>query len=392
MTNPRTAAAFALASLMVAASMGCADEVLVTPIPCETPAWRSAFDLSDSVRSHSGAVVADDGNHMLVVWDESVRNTDEMRLFTAQLDSQTGALVVPRTELRQVVGLDGFEVVAGNDGFLVFVFSQGDVSVIAIDEDGVASGESSPGGGELGVVVADDDGISVVAFGLDVIRLDRAGAFVSRTPGQTNFSCTAAVTTTPGRLLAWCFHVDTREGALFEMANDGTDVSRVDHDFIGDATGRLVVVGDVVVAAFAANGGDVMAVVFDAAGNVVKDPVVIGQVVDGADLLGEDICTGTCNGLSLAASGDVAVVGFESRMRNVSFHDKLSFVTLTVTAEADAVSIEAGRPSLRVGHAHTVAAAGRGRVVSWLDESGNRIVPWELPPQVLLVERTCAGR
>lgn len=394
-----TRAALAVAAALTSAA--CADEVLVTPEPCDGPSWQAQLDLTDQVWTDLGGVVARHGDKVLVVWQQRDRGglgngidtngeSGPDVVMRALFDGETGAVLAAPKLLSEPNGVSGLNVVGVDGGFLVFVYDTGaDTRVLLVDDDGDrVSGTLVTG--EAAVfdppVLVDDDGVTLL-LGASVARLDHEGSVRSTTTVRADTACSGATLTSPGRLLAWCDDVDDGHVFLLDMAVDGADVHEVDVDVPDHVAGRVVVADDVVFAAFE-DDGDVFAAAFGFDGSVVVDPVVVGAALKGHALLGDDVCTGTCTGLSLAALDDGrAVVGYEN-LSDVPFKDKLSFVPVGLD-DGDLVE---GNTRLALGHAHAAVTAGDGRFVTFVDESAFTPIPWNWPAQKLTVQRTCGGR
>ena len=386
----------ALLAVVAFAAAACRSDEPVAPVSTCGPAWRASIDLADTW-SDLGGSSADDGRHVLVAWQARPRIAeDDGVVMMAMFDSDTGDVAMDAVPLLAPQEIWGIQVVATARGFLVFTFlGSAGVQVQHVGTDG-----SVTNGVRLAVdaadpddrVVADADGATLVSFGLQVTRVDADGNLVSTsTLAHVADFCTGVAATGPDRLLAWCIAFDAAgqwdKALLISMARDGSDatVTALDDRFPVKLA-RLAASGDRVLATFE-DGSQVLAAAFDFDGNVVAAPASIGRAEKGAQLLGEQVCTGTCDGLSITASADGAIVGFELLVD--TFDTNNNHVQFTRLAMSSGGAVVATKGREQTAHAHTAAATSTGPLVTWLDNSAFHLLPWDMPRQRLVVDRSC---
>ncbi|MDP2341472.1 MAG: hypothetical protein Q8O67_10960 [Deltaproteobacteria bacterium] len=377
-----------------------ASDPLATPGECSGPVWTTRIDLGPNSWSELGAVAADNGTRVLAVWQAAPLQGDDIvggdDTMFALLDRETGELLsVPRV-LTGTSFILGLQVVVVDGRFRVLTFTQDDVRVHTVDVNGdpvLLSTLDISDGTFQRCVLADDAGVTIID-GVTVTRIDPAGRIVSSTEVTSEpVFCTSVAATTPGRMLGWFLGSDG--GAeqwgrprLIEMATDGSDavVHDVDDSF-PPKDARLVTSGSHVILA-QMDEPDVRSALLSFDGAVLAGPTTIGSAPDDGDLVGDQMCGGTCEGLTLTPTTTGALVGFE-------FHtDSDAWGSGTVRfagLEADDENLVVSGEGEARAHAHSGTATTSGPLLTWID-TGDFFLPWSRPSQHIVVKRVCSAR
>jgi hypothetical protein len=350
---------------------------------------------------------ADNGRRLLTVWIERSRDATVVaqEVWSVALEHDDGVLV---GEPRRVARIDGHiwaaDVVGTSEGFLVFVDSgDGGIIVSAVNDDGEEQSRIAlpirSAMFEI-VVAADDDGATLLGSNGELVRVD---AVLDEEPAVVRLGdalgvemfCTSAVASTPGRLLAACIEwIDDTWGASFmlDMSIDGSDVVRRDLDegsFVPSEV-QLTRASDAVFAVFGVD-GVVHAAVLGLDGAVLAAPIEVGRAEDSTSLLGVDVCTSTCAGLSIATVSGGARVGF-------TIYDDVDWGTLfarapethfaSVTWDGTSSAVAADERVLSPVHMHASTSTAAGPLLSWISAT-RPLLPGDLGEQRIIVERGC---
>lgn len=370
--------------------VACGDEVVsAVSSTCEGPQWRWENDLDTSRWVDVGAAAAESGGVVLVAWDERLENSgDDRTLNAALLDATTGetlrTISIPGSEF------SGMSVLPIDSGFYVVTDVFMSLEVYFVDHEAqrfvhVGSVEDV---NSSGFAVTTDAGVLVL--GSDGVQLfDHDGAAAAVHDDGLQRGCAGATALPDGRVMAWCYDWSTEDESLVTMNADGSEpallLARNDED---RGWVSLLAAGDA--GTFYLDAGEdqlSLALLNDDGTELVAAVPLQLQALEASDeasILGAGACSSTCDGISIVAEGNTAVIEVATFWPDQVERFLVNTDGNSLTIESIGTHHSTTRPMLTPAQPGALSASTRERWhVPVLDV-------W--PPQTLVVERICVRR
>lgn len=375
---------------VVALLAGCGDEALrpldASTTTCEGPEWQFERALGDRW-SDSGGEAAESGGEVLAVWTERDENGFEnAQLMAVVLDAATGE------ELRTFSAPGGMPapiwVRAVDGGFYVFVMQSWSVAVHFVPHGGerleyvtmfeVSRSHFDVVTTALGVLALTEDGVhSFDHFGV-------AGAVFN---DRVLRGCAAGTLLRDGRVFAWCTDWQTEQGVFVTMNADGSEPAELPGTRRSDDLwSSRVAAADAGVFYVDAGYNELTVRLLDDTGVALTAPVPVPlqahRASDEAYIIGAGGCTSTCEGPRIVVEGNTALLEVVTFDPEVVERFLLHTDGGVVTVESLGVRESYTRASLNPAQPGALSLSTRH---GWS-------LPWDWPPQTLVVERTCLRR